>query len=117
MLESDNNHDKTCSYHLKILPFSYEVQKVRDDKETEKELLQGAVIHMYETIIHIAEEGNGCIVLLPPTMKYCSQRKKLDSFLLCEFCNVVNNDLFSVWLNKVEAVNLTYHLLLEHQSH
>ena len=73
MLESDNNHDKTCSYYLKILPFSYEIQKVRYDKETEKELLQGAVIHMYETIIQNAEEGNGCIVLPPSTMKYCSQ--------------------------------------------
>lgn len=107
MLESDKNHDKACSYYLKILPFSHEVQKVRDEKAAEKELLQGAVIHMYETVIHKAEEGNGCVVLPPPKIKYLSQRKKMDSFLLCEFSNEANNKLFHVWLNKVQAVNVS----------
>jgi hypothetical protein len=118
MLESVKNHDKTCLYYLKILPFSHEVQKLRDEKAAEKELLQGAVIHMYETVIHKAEEGNGCVVLPPPKIKYCSQRKKMDSFLLCEFCNVANNKLFHVWLNKVQAVNVSidncFKFLIQH---
>lgn len=107
MLDSDKHHASDCSYYTKIQPYSHEVQKVRDEKATEKELLEGAVINMYQTIIRHAEEGNGCVVLPPPTIKYCSQRRQMDSFLLCDFCNVSNNDLFSVWLNKVQAVNVS----------
>ena len=39
MLESDKNHDKACSYYLKILPFSHEVQKVRDDGLRTKDIM------------------------------------------------------------------------------
>ncbi len=31
----------------------------------------------------------------------------MDSFLLCEFSNEANNKLFHVWLNKVQAVNVS----------
>jgi hypothetical protein len=110
MLESVKIHDKTCLYYLKILPFSHEVQKLRDEKAAEK---QGAVIHMYETVIHKAEEGNGCVVLPPPKIKYCSQKMKMDSFLLCEFCNMANNK-FHVWLNKVPAVNVSMDNCFQH---
>jgi hypothetical protein len=73
LLVSDKHHVYNCSYYLKIQPYSHYVQVVRDEKETKKELLQGAVIKIYQTIIRQAEEGNGCMVLPPPPMKYCSQ--------------------------------------------
>ncbi len=46
----------------------------------------------------------------PPTMKYCSQRRKADPFILMEFMDPLNNNLFSAWLNKVEAVNISVHI-------
>jgi hypothetical protein len=107
MLPSNLQHDKDCSYFTKIQPNSSAVQQLIDDKSREMGLLQAAVVTMYETVIQHAEDGNGFTMLPPPTMKYTTQRRRKNSFLLCEFSNVVNNTLFSVWLSKVETVNVS----------
>ncbi len=112
-LSSNKQHDKDCSYYTKILPNSYAIQQLVDDKYHELGLLQAAVINMYEAVIRNAEDGNGCVVLPPPTMTYTTQRRKKNSFMLCEFSNALNNDLFSVWLSKVETVNVSTELYVE----
>jgi hypothetical protein len=81
-----------------------------NDKAMEKELLQGSVVHMYKTVIAHADIGEGYVVKPPPTMKYCSQRRKVNSFILMEFTDPLNNTLFSAWLNKVEAVNVSVNI-------
>jgi hypothetical protein len=107
MLSSNKQHDKVCSYYTKILPNSYAIQQLLDDKSAELGLLQAAVINMYEAVIRHAEDGNGCVVLPPPTMTYTTQRRKKNSFMLCECSNALNKDSFSVWLSKVETVNVS----------
>ncbi len=109
-LPSDKIHEKNCSYYNKIVPNISVVVQVHDDKAKEKELLQGSVVHMYKTLIAHAENGEGYVVKPPPTMKYCSQHRKVDSFILMEFMDQLNNTLFSAWLNKVEAVNVSVNI-------
>lgn len=110
MLSSDKEHDSTCTYYNNICPHYSALGKTRDDKAMEKEYLEGAVVQMYKNALTRAENGDGCVNIRPPMMNYCSQRRRHDSFLLCEFNNPVNNEIFSVWLSKVEVVNVSINI-------
>ncbi len=94
MFSSDQMHKKNCSYYNKILPDNSSIFQLCDDKDMEKELFQGSVVHMYKTVIAHAENGEGYVVNPQPAMKCCSQRRKMDSFILMEFTNLTTYFLF-----------------------
>ncbi len=107
MLSSDKDHDSKCTYYNKICPNYSSLGKCRDQKAMEKEYLEAAVVNMYKAVLSKAANGDGCVMIRPPTMTYRSQRRRQDSFMMCDFTNPLNNELFSVWLSKVEVVNVS----------
>ncbi len=62
---------------------------------------------MYKAVLSKAANGDGCVMIRPLTMTYRSQQRRQDSFMLCNFTNPLNNELFSVWLSIVEVVNVS----------
>ncbi len=107
MVFSECLHHSKCTYYNNICPNYGKISISRDQDAVDKEVLEAAVIHMYRYVIDGALDGNLGVHVPPPKIKYKRQMKKKDSIMLCEFINLVNDEYFMLWLNKLEAVEVS----------
>lgn len=107
MVYSERLHHSKCTYYNNICPNFGKISASRNQDAVEKEVFEAAVVQMYRHVIDGALDGNIGVDVPPPRIKYRRQKKNIDSIILCEFLNIVNDEYFMLWLNKLEAVEVS----------
>jgi hypothetical protein len=98
-IESTVEHAKTCSY------YKLQMEVMNTEDMLQRSLVAEYVLEMYENAITLATNGNLGKGFPPPKELYV--RQDAESYMLCEYINTLNDELFFKWLSLYEALQVS----------
>lgn len=89
------------------IPYNIDIKgkHMRNTTMVDRELIE----KMYHNAFRVAETGNQGKGLPPPMSRRVTQKKKMDSYLLCEFQDAEDKTYFMKWLPLEDAIEVIIH--------
>ena len=89
------------------IPYNIDIKgkHMRNTTTVDRELIE----NMYHNAFRVAETGNQGKGLPPPMSRRVTQKKKMDSYLLCEFQDAEDKTYFMKWLPLEDAIEVSSH--------
>jgi hypothetical protein len=89
------------------MPYNMDIKgkQMRNTTMVDRELIE----KMYHNAFRVAETGNQGKGLPPPMSLRVMQKKKMDSYLLCEFQDADDKTYFMKWLPLEDAIEVIIH--------